>query len=209
MTTEPRFFENDFFYHVYNCGVEKRKIFITQKDYVRFIEICAYYLYNQKIPFSQYQELSFDAQEAYRRFNPEGSENLRVKIISYCFMSNHFHFLLKVHQPNGITQFISNISNSYTRYFNIKNERIGVLLQGTFKAKKIPTEESTIEVTRYIHLNPVDWTKKSNIIIRPQDYPYSSYFCWIKPTNSNFNKASILDQKEVLNWLDLGGRSKK
>ena len=67
--------------------------------------------------------------------------------------------------------FLSQISNSYTKYFNTKYKRIGPLFQGAFKAVLVENEEQLIHLSRYIHLNPV----VSQITKSLDDYPWSSY----------------------------------
>lgn len=66
---------------------------------------------------------------------------------------------------------MSKVSNSYTKYFNTKHNRVGPLLQGQFKAVFIETDEQLIHVSRYIHLNPyvADLTKDIG------NFEYSSY----------------------------------
>lgn len=204
MATRRRFFDPNYYYHIYNCGVEKRDIFLSNTDYIRFLDVISYYKFDQKLPFTQFQRLDKEGKFLYANFNPKGWESLRIRLISYCLMPNHFHFLLKPVKENGITQFISDISNSYTRYFNIKNERIGSLLQGTFKSKEISAEPSLLQVSRYIHLNPIVSTKTNpnNSLRKPENYPFSSYKEWIMPKGSN-----LVDQEEILIWIrPAGGR---
>lgn len=90
-------------------------------------------------------------------------------------MPNHYHFLIKQLQDNGISEFISKISNSYTKFFNTKHNRVGPLLQGQFKAVRIEYDEQLIHVARYIHLNPV----ASFIIKDLKEYQWSSYPAYI------------------------------
>lgn len=97
-----------------------------------------------------------------------------INIICFCFMPNHFHFLLKQMEGEGIANFMSNFQNSFTRYFNTKCERIGPIFQGSFKAVRIETEQQMLHVSRYIHLNPYS----SFIVKSPSDtldYPWSSF----------------------------------
>lgn len=106
-------------------------------------------------------------------------------------MPNHFHLLLKQLTEGGITKFVGNFSNSYTRYFNTRNKRIGHLFQGVFKAVRIEDDEQFIHVLRYIHLNPV-----VSLIIKEtglEDYPYSSFAEYLGRRDGFCHKNMILD----------------
>lgn len=196
MVTRPRFFDTYLYYHIYNRGVEKRNIFQTERDYQRFLDNLHYYQHHQKISFTKFQRLPERAKLIYLKMNPETPETRRIHLIAYCLMPNHFHLLLKGAQFGGITAFVSNISNSHTRYFNVKHERVGRLLQGTFKSKEIAGEESLLQVSRYIHLNPV----LSKSIRRPEKYPYSSYKAWVGQRSS-----SSLSQGLITTWVERVG----
>lgn len=210
MATQPRNFDLSYYYHVYNCGVEKRNIFTTNYDYMRFFNTIIYYLHDQNISFIQYKNLSKEVQKAWFKLNPKGLKTLRVSIISYCLMPNHFHFLLKLVKENGITQFLADLTNSYTRYFNVKYDRIGSLFQGTFKAKSIISDESLLEVTRYIHLNPVVSNKiNSKQILKPENYPFSSYRFWISNSALDPKGLELLNYREVQDWIAYAGGRKK
>lgn len=197
MPTTPRSFSDEICYHVYNCGVEKRITFTNDRDYQRFLEALTFYLHNQKIPYSTLSRLSPAAQAVYFHSNPPGSNGLRTYVLAYCLMPNHFHFILKQAKNDGIKHFISDITNSYTKYFNTKYERIGNLFQGTFKAKPIESEEALLQLSRYIHLNPsasskVSWKRDLS------KYPYSSYGNWVKRKSD-----SIVNIKKVEELVDL------
>jgi putative transposase len=71
-------------------------------------------------------------------------------------MPNHFHLLLRQHGDAGIPQFMQKLSTAYTMYFNTKQERVGSLFQGPYKAIHIKSEEYLTHLSRYIHLNPLD-----------------------------------------------------
>lgn len=190
MATKPRSFDPDLYYHVYNCGVEKRRTFLNGREYQRFLDAAEYYLHDQKISYVQFQDLNEKAKAFYRQLNPEGLTTLRVGIIAYCLMPNHFHFLVKPAKDGGLPRFFSDIANSYTKYFNTKNKRVGNLFQGTFKAKGITSDASLLQVSRYIHLNPSS----------PYAYPYSSLQDWLRLKDSK-----IVDQEELNKWLEVAG----
>jgi len=115
-----------------------------------------------------------------------------IEILAYCLMPNHFHFLLRQVAVNGISKFAANFTNSYTKYFNTLNDRVGPLFQGAFKAVHIESDEQLMHVSRYIHLNPV-----SSFIIEAdelEEYEWSSYPEYISKEESDvIEKHTILD----------------
>lgn len=204
MATIQRNFENDICYHVYNRGVEKRIIFLDRNDYERFLEIITYYLYSPTISYSQFLDLSSETKKGYL---DSIRKKKRVQVLCYTLMPNHFHLLLKQEINGGISQFLADISNSYTKYFNLKRSRVGSLLQGTFKATVIENGESFLQVSRYIHLNPytsgkVNWRKKL------ETYPYSSYRSWIKGVSDSLVDTSVIkrfidyDKKDYAQFVE-------
>ncbi len=142
-----------YYYHVYNRGVNKRRIFTHKHEYVHTINLIKFYNYvDYPIRFSKFMLLHKDQRkEIWQRLS---KSNKYTDILSYCLMPNHFHFLIKQNVDHGISKFIGNFQNSYVKYFNIKNQRVGPLFQGQFKAVKIDTKEQLLHVSRYIHLNP-------------------------------------------------------
>lgn len=203
-------FINGDIYHVFNRGVEKRLTFTNSRDYERGIQTFTYYrLKNPPIRFSYFLRLSKDAHS----FVVEQLERLneQVDILSFCFMPNHFHFLLRQTEERGISRFIADFTNSYTKYFNTKYKRVGHLFQGAFKAVRIETDEQLVHVSRYIHLNPV-----SSFLIEPEElknYFWSSYIEYLRITEEKFIETSTIlsmfknseDYKQfVLDRIDYG-----
>jgi len=156
-------FTNGYFYHIYNRGSEKRLIFGSRRDYQRFIKTINYYQYLGPKPklshFSQFQTFKIDPTKKI------------VDIVCFCLMPNHFHLMLKQLVDGGITEFVSKVSNSYTKYYNTKYNRVGPLLQGEFKSVVVEKDEQLTHLSRYIHLNPL-----VSLITKDLDnYEWSSY----------------------------------
>lgn len=132
-----------------------------------------YRISNMPMQFSNFMHLSSVKSEGFEQILKsmcDGSENL-VQIIAYCIMPTHFHFILKQLRNNGITKFIGNLLNSYSRYFNLKRKRKGPLWVGPFKNVPVKTDEQLMHLTRYIHLNPVT----ASLVKKPNEWIASSY----------------------------------
>lgn len=181
------------YYHIYNRGVEKRKIFLDKFDHLRFLETVGFY---RKKPVPM--KLSDFRRGKIRLKKIEFQKEL-VRIVCYCLMPNHFHFLIQQLEDGGITEFMRKLSDSYTKYFNTKHERVGSLFQGCFKAKLIDSDEYLLQLSKYIHKNPNElefphgkW--EANI------YPYSSYGCYLSG-----EKHPFCDTEFILSYFSKTG----
>lgn len=184
----------DYVYHVINRGITSLSTFLNQKDYQRGLESIFYYQ-NQNLPlrYSYFLRLPIKQKAAILK-GLETERKFIVDIIAFSLMPNHLHLLLKQTQDNGISNYVSNLTNSYTRYFNTKHKRVGPLFQGKFKAVRIETDEQLIHVSRYIHLNVYSSGVVKNIeeLI---NYPYSSLPEYLAPQKLNqCQKELVLDQ---------------
>ena len=168
MAYPPRIFESGSFYHVYNRGNRKQQIFLNYEDYERFLN-----------KILEYKKKS------------------GVNILAFCLMPNHFHFLIQQSSPNAISKFLSDLCNSYSRYFNTKYETVGGLYQGRFKAKKVDKDEYLIHVSRYIHLNPVElFGPSKNLVNNSLAYKWSSLRYYLSSS-----KNEIVDTNIILNYF--------
>ncbi|MEK7521751.1 MAG: transposase [Patescibacteria group bacterium] len=155
------------FYHIFNRGAEKRITFLTAADYKRFIKTFYYYQFlGPKQKYSNFTKLDLSSHKLL-------STEKIVDVACYCLMPNHFHFLVKQLRDGGIAQFASQISNSYTKYFNTKYDRVGSLFQGTYKAVYIENDEQMMHISRYIHINP--FVSPLGVVSFVGSYPWSSY----------------------------------
>jgi putative transposase len=150
------------FYHVTARGNERKRIYFTKRDYLKF------------------REYIEDAQEKYGCL-------LHV----YVFMTNHYHMILETPQAN-ISKVMHFINGSYTNYINRKRDRSGHLFQGRYKAILVDKDNYLLELSRYIHLNPV----RANIVERPEDYINSSYSSYI-----GNRKDEIVHHDQILQMI--------
>jgi putative transposase len=109
----------------------------------------------------------------------EGAERYKVKVHCYVLMENHFHLVATTTEPN-LSKWMHQLKTAYTVYFNRRHQLVGHLFQGRFKSTVIEAEKYLLEVSRYLHLNPVRGLKlgKGTAIERRQrlrNYRWSSY----------------------------------
>ncbi|MEE8423717.1 MAG: transposase, partial [Thermodesulfobacteriota bacterium] len=104
-----------------------------------------------------------------------------VEVIAFCLMPTHLHLILKQMKENGISSFMGNTLNSYTRSFNTKYKRKGPLWEGRFKSVLVDSDEQLLHLTRYLHLNPVT----AYLVNKPEEWSASSYQEYVSKVNNN------------------------
>lgn len=193
MPSRDDIFQNNYYYHIFNKTIENIPIFSSAKIATEFINTFMYYRsLKADLRYSKYRLLSDKKLKEDKHKNIMYKKYFKVDILSYCLMPNHYHFLLKQLQDNGIKTFMANILNSITRYYNILNKRKGPIFLTQFRSKKIYTEEQLIYVSRYIHTNPF-----AGSIVKTIDdifeYPYSSIKAYLgKNDGEKINTELVL-----------------
>lgn len=177
------------YYHIFNRGINHQKTFVTTRDYFRAVQTLLFYkpaINNLK--YSKYLSRSTDERKGIAS-KMAGAPH-RVIIIAYCLMPNHFHLLLRQNVDGGISQYLADFQNSYTKYFDVKHGRSGAIFNRQFKAVLIESENQLLHLTRYIHLNPYS----SNLITKDliTTYPYSSLIEYLSGNYSLSNPGVVL-----------------
>ncbi|MFQ5851397.1 MAG: transposase [Candidatus Binatia bacterium] len=113
------------YYHVTCRGNERREIFKDDRDRSVFLEMIE-----------------------------ESLEIYGVRLHGYVLMGNHFHLVVETPKGN-LSEFMRRFNVSYTGYYNRRHGRVGHLYQGRFKAILVEADSYLLELSRYLHLNPV------------------------------------------------------
>ena len=114
------------FYHLFNRGVNRGKIFHSDANYAYCLRLMRKYA-------ARYQ----------------------ITLCSYCLMPNHFHLLVCQKSNDSISRFINATFNAYVQALNKQINRSGPLFEGRFRYLHVDRNEYLIHLCRYIHLNPV------------------------------------------------------
>lgn len=197
-------------YHVFNRSIAKIPIFHTKRSSERFLETIEYYRFSQPpVRFSYFNRMAQQKKRDLIASLAMGNQ-LNIEILAFCIMPNHYHFLIRQIQDNGISKFIGRIQNSFAKYLDLASQRTGSVFQQAFKAVRIESESQFIHTSRYIHLNPLT----SFVMRKPEDL-ISSYltsltdylsensrpFINTKPLQSHFSSKENLKQ-HTLNQAD-------
>ena len=133
-------------YHIFSRGNERKEIFRRPVDYEMFLMIL-------KDTTLRYDSL----------------------VHAYCLMPNHFHLLMET-QDSNLSQVMKRLLGLYTLRFNSSHKRVGHLFQGRYKALLVDKDNYFLELSRYIHLNPV----KAKLCQAPEAYPWASMKYYLK-----------------------------
>lgn len=137
------------YYHVYNRGTDKRKIFKDAQDFERFLDAL--------VIFNKTENIGVNLREldiSIRRI-PGGSTsgNTFIGIEAYCLNPNHFHLLLSCESPSSLSKFMQRLGTGYSMYFNGKYHRSGRLFQGTYKKVPVESDGQLLHLFAYVNLN--------------------------------------------------------
>ena len=124
---ETSLFVPNNYYHVYNGGANKAKIFCDRKDYLLLLR------------------------QLKRHIN-----GFEITVIAYCLMSNHFHLMLRQDGQAKISDFMQAVFHKYSMSFNQSHGHSGTLFEGPFRAILIDKDEYLLHLCRYIHRNPLE-----------------------------------------------------
>jgi REP element-mobilizing transposase RayT len=163
MPRKPRLEYENAFYHVMNRGRRREMIFHDDIDYQAFIDIL---------------------KDVHERFD--------CIIHCYCLMGNHYHLLLETPSAN-LSRIMRHINGVYTQAYNRLKKTDGSLFRGRFKSILVDKDAYIMQLSRYIHRNPIDMKKP--LVAKLEDYRWSSYRAYIgKDKNVNWlNKQFTYD----------------
>ena len=146
------------FYYLFARGNERRKIFLSQADYKKFLS-----------------------------YLTDAAHKYGVILHAFVLMGNSYHLVVETPRAN-LSAFVHAVNSSYTTYFNTKRKRAGHLFQGRYKSIVIEKDPYLLEVSRYIHLNPV----RAGIVEKPEDYAFSSYRSYVLPEEETIVSRGLI-----------------
>ncbi len=160
------------FYHITCRGIERRKIFLDDKDRCKFLALLS-----------------------------ESIETYQVVLFAYIMMTNHFHLLIQTRKAN-CSEFMRHFNICYTGWFNYHHGRCGNLYQGRYKAFLVDADTYLLEVSRYLHLNIVRLRRMRLLDYREQwQYVKGYHWSSLPGYVSERHAVSIIDYDLLLSMV--------
>lgn len=96
-----------------------------------------------------------------------------IQVYAWALMPNHFHLLLRTGRQQLATS-MRKLLTGFAVNFNRRHKRYGHLFQNRYKSIICEEEPYLLELTRYIHLNPLRAGVVPNLA-RLRDYPWTGH----------------------------------
>ncbi len=138
-------------YHVINRGVGKQQLFFSDDDYLAFERVIA-----------------------------ETLEKRSMRIVSYCLMPNHWHFVLWPENDGDLGRFMQRLTVTHVTRWQKNYNMVGFghVYQGRFKSFPVETGEYFYQVVRYAERNAL----RANLVTQAEEWPWCSL--WIRQFGS-------------------------
>jgi putative transposase len=110
--------------------------------------------------------------EAFERVLGEALERHPIRLLGYCLMPNHWHFVLWPEHDDQLTAFLRWLTHTHTQRWHAHYHTTGTghLYQGRFKAFAIQEDEHLLTVLRYVERNAL----RAGLVTRAEDWVWSS-----------------------------------
>ena len=128
-------------YHVLNRGNGRAEVFHKDADYAAFLDLMV-----------------------------EANERLRLRVLGYVLMPNHFHLVLWPRGDGDLSRWMQWLMTSHVRRYHRHYHGSGHVWQGRFKAFPIQQDEHLLAVLRYVERNPL----RARLVRRAENWLWSS-----------------------------------
>ena len=128
-------------YHVVNRGNRRATVFHTRSDYEFFVQLMQ-----------------------------RACDRTPMRVLAYCLMPNHVHFVLWPHSDGDISRWLHWLFTCHVVRYNKIRGTTGRVWQGRFKAFPIEQDRHLLAVLRYVERNPV----RASLVPSAIDWEWSS-----------------------------------
>lgn len=171
MPRSARIQPGGYVYHVLNRGNARMKIFDDGEDYAAFERVLA-----------------------------ETVADVRMRLLAYCLMPNHWHLLLRPFETGDLGQFVHRLTVRHVRRWHAHRDSAGGghVYQGSYKAFIVGTDAYFLAAARYVERNAL----RAGLVKRAEDWRWGSLWRWCHPeVNDEAPRLSPWPVNRPRNWV--------
>lgn len=139
--------------------------------------------------------------DAFEQVLTEALAKHQIRMLGYCVMPNHWHFVLWPRKDNELTEFLRWLTHTHTMRWHTHHHTSGTghLYQGRFKSFPIEADDHLYTVLRYVERNAM----RAKLVKQAADWRWSSL--WRRQHGSAAARAALTPWPvpEPANWLEL------
>src|SRR5271154_1756573 len=138
---------------------------------------------------------------AFERVMVEAHERVPLPILSWCVMSNHWHFVVRPTTDSQVTDFFRWLTHTHAMRWRVAHRTVGYghLYQGRFKSFPVQGEEHVLTVCRYVERNALS----AKLVRHAEDWRWSSLWTRRNGTKETRGLLSEWPVKRPSNWVKL------
>ena len=174
MARTPRNIKGNIIYHVLNRANGRERIFKKEKDYESFLNLLK-----------------------------ETKEKHPMRILSFCIMPNHWHFVLYPEKDEDLSKFMRYLTHTHTQRYHSHYKTIGYghIYQGRYKSFPVQQDNHLLQLCRYVERNPL----RAGLVEKAQDWKYSSLYIrryGSKEQRGILSEWPVRQTKSYLSWVN-------
>ena len=155
----PRIWFPGALYHVVARGDNREPLFFVEQDYRHYLKLLA-----------------------------AGKPRYGCQYYAYALMTNHVHLMIRTGLTHPLSKLMQSVNTAYTFYMHKRYRRVGHIFQGRYHSVLVDTDSYALELSRYIHLNPV----RAGMVSSPEHHPWSSYRAYLYSGSDSVVEAEPL-----------------
>ena len=138
--------------------------------------------------------------EAFERIVGQAKERTQMRIVAYCLMPNHWHFVLWPFDDGDLSDFTGWMTLTHTQRWHAYRHTTGWghVYQGRFKSFPVQDDEHFYTVCRYVERNAL----RANRVERAEDWRCGSLYRWKYGTSKERGLLSSWPLPRLANWVE-------
>jgi len=137
---------------------------------------------------------------AFEKLLCEAGERFDIRLLSYCLMPNHWHFVVSPNVDGEMGRFSQWVTLTHTQRYHAHYQSVGMghLYQGRYKSFPVQSDDHFLTMSRYVERNAY----KGHLCDQPEAWLWGSLFHWHNKTPLFRKLLSPWPVPRPPNWIE-------